>query len=308
MLWYNTNTLKSVVWFMNGNRVSNPADVLYTDGRVATPGTEWKSVGTGDMNRDGKADMLWYNTNTLQSVVWFMNGNRASDVQPILYGSSPATLGAPWKIVGNGDMNGDGKADMLWYNTSTLKSVVWFMNGNRVSNPADVLYLEGRPATPGPEWQTIGVGRFGVATPPTGIDDYPYSTPKCYPSGSCESDPWGMTKQQCVSFVAWRLSQRGVIVDGAYGNAENWDDEAIARNKTVDNTPAIGAVAQYDAEKADSTGFKAGPLGHVAYVTAVNTDGTVNVEEYNQSSKAFPDGDQSYHQRFSVKANTYIHF
>ena len=90
-------------------------------------------------------------------------------------------------------------------------------------------------------------------------------------------DPWGFALRNCTSFVAWRLREANGFADfsnhldgGAFGNAEQWDDNAEALGYLVDDVPAVGAVAQTDA----------GRVGHVAWVSAVG-DGTVTVEEYN---------------------------
>jgi surface antigen len=105
-----------------------------------------------------------------------------------------------------------------------------------------------------------------------------------YPSQSWESvDPWNFYFRECTSYAAWRLNQAGIAFSSSYGgvhwgNANNWDDAARALaatpgfgHVTVDSTPSVGDVAQ-------SNG---GAFGHVAYVVAVNGDGTVDVEEYN---------------------------
>jgi surface antigen len=145
-----------------------------------------------------------------------------------------------------------------------------------------------------------------------GGDDYPYSPSICGHTGQCDGiDDWGFSKQQCVSFVAWRLSQRGVVVDGAsYGDAGNWDRVAQARGYAVDSTPTVGSVAHWrhsesitwSTANGGTRSIWAGPQGHVAYVTAVHADGTVDIEEYNQN------GDRSYHEQQSIKAPRYIHF
>lgn len=58
----------------------------------------------------------------------------------------------------------------------------------------------------------------------------------------------------------------------SWGNANTWDDRAIADNYIVDHTPTVGAVFQSDA----------GKLGHVAYVTVVeNTTGKWTISEMN---------------------------
>jgi surface antigen len=96
-------------------------------------------------------------------------------------------------------------------------------------------------------------------------------------------DPWNFYFRECTSYAAHRLNQAGTGFSNSYGgvhwgDANNWDDAARTlaampgyEHVTVDATPSVGDVAQ-----SDDGGF-----GHVAYVAAVNADGTVTVEEYN---------------------------
>ncbi|SDW95818.1 Surface antigen [Marininema mesophilum] len=93
-------------------------------------------------------------------------------------------------------------------------------------------------------------------------------------------DPWQFYNRQCTSFVAWRMNQHGLKFDnnmqgGHFGNAENWDENARSIGMTVNNKPAVGAIAQFDPGVGG-----AGSIGHVAYVTEVKGS-SVEVEEYN---------------------------
>ena len=107
-------------------------------------------------------------------------------------------------------------------------------------------------------------------------DDYPEELKAA--GKDCLVDPWNFYNRECVSFVAWRLNDRnGVDFDNHYGgvlwgNAENWNDAARSLGLTVDDEPAVGAVAYWE------SGW-----GHVAWVAAVE-DGQVIVEEYNWCS------------------------
>jgi len=91
------------------------------------------------------------------------------------------------------------------------------------------------------------------------------------------ADPWGFILRNCTSFVAWRLTHDNGMLDfsnhmrgGHFGDARQWDENALSLGYLVDAVPAVGAVAQTDA----------GTYGHVAYVKAVGRD-TVTIEEYN---------------------------
>ncbi|MDH3595074.1 MAG: FG-GAP-like repeat-containing protein [Rhodospirillales bacterium] len=77
----------------------------------------------GDFDGDGKADVLWRNTTTGQTIVWLMDGGTR------LAEGSIGTVPAAWAIAGTGDFNGDGKADILWRNSSTGNTILWKMNG-----------------------------------------------------------------------------------------------------------------------------------------------------------------------------------
>lgn len=125
-------------------------------------------------------------------------------------------------------------------------------------------------------------------------DDYPYRT-----ATTNDNDEWGFTKRQCVSFAAFRLAQHGKAISNAdnWGSALTWDDAAKRLGKTVTSTPKVGAIAQWNAGESSSVysasgsksgTFSAGGYGHVGYVAAVYSDGSVLVEQYNLG------GDRSY--------------
>ncbi|MGK4578528.1 CHAP domain-containing protein [Kitasatospora sp. HPMI-4] len=61
-----------------------------------------------------------------------------------------------------------------------------------------------------------------------------------------------------------------------WGNANTWDDAARRVGVTVNTTPTVGAIAVNDVH---------GTYGHVAYVNAVYSDGSFDVEEYNWNNR-----------------------
>jgi len=145
----------------------------------------------------------------------------------------------------------------------------------------------------GSDGYSPGIRHCGTAsaTPLYNASAYPWPT-----QDGWVSDAHGYYEAECVSFAAWavrtdgRAHTRGTDF---LGNANAWT------GASEDSTPRAGDVAQWDAGVNG-----AGSVGHVAYVAAVNSDGSVVINEYNWGN---------FH-RFNtrtVSANTpsrYLHF
>ena len=124
LLWRNAITGELVVWLLNGGTILQNASY----GTVAS-GSGWVPIGTGDFNGDGRTDLLWYNNHTGELVVWLLNGGTI--LQSASYGA--VALSSGWVPIGTGDFNGDGRTDLLWYNTYTNAFSVWLLNGGHDS-------------------------------------------------------------------------------------------------------------------------------------------------------------------------------
>jgi hypothetical protein len=73
--------------------------------------------------------VLWFNTNTGALSEWLLDGK--GNVIAGLGLSMICGLGCypPWQVVGVGDFNGDGRADVLWFNTNTGVLAEWLLDG-----------------------------------------------------------------------------------------------------------------------------------------------------------------------------------
>lgn len=87
-------------------------------------------------------------------------------------------------------------------------------------------------------------------------------------------DSWGMYNRECVSYTAYKVAASGRYMPywGGIGNANQWDDNARRAGIPVDTNPRAGDVAVKNS----------GYYGHVMYVEAVGSDGSINVSDYNQ--------------------------
>jgi hypothetical protein len=104
---------------------------------------------THDFNGDGKSDVLWRD-NSGNVAIWEMNGTQIINSSATFVGGVPYPL---WTIIGTGDFNGDGYADILWRDTNG-NIAIWEMNGTQIINlnATFVANVSG--------WSAVGVGDF----------------------------------------------------------------------------------------------------------------------------------------------------
>jgi hypothetical protein len=113
----------------------------------------WKIVGIGDFNSDDKTDILWQNQNNNKIIVWYMNGQKVTDIK-----SMPTIDDKNWKVQAATDINNDGSTDLVWKfnDTKESKILVWFVKNRQLQKQQwlvpDVQDL--------PDWDILGSGDF----------------------------------------------------------------------------------------------------------------------------------------------------
>jgi hypothetical protein len=142
LVWQHTDGWLAV-WYMNGS--TQGWSQLLDPGQVA--GYDWKIVGVGDFNGDGKPDLVWQHTNGWLSV-WYMNGPSLASATFL----NPSQAADPdWRIRAVIDLNGDGKTDLVWQHMTTGWLSAWLMNGVRAGS---LVYLN--PTNVSGGWKIMG--------------------------------------------------------------------------------------------------------------------------------------------------------
>ncbi|WP_020390821.1 FG-GAP-like repeat-containing protein [Kribbella catacumbae] len=113
-------------------------------------------AATGDLNGDGRADIVWRHQDG-QIELW--PAGQKDNAATINQGDDPTIIvGGAWRIKGAGDFNLDGRSDLLWADDDGRLSI-WYMDGHHVSATYDLP----PPQTQDPfKWVYQGVGDFNA--------------------------------------------------------------------------------------------------------------------------------------------------
>ncbi len=104
-------------------------------------------------------------------------------------------------------------------------------------------------------------------------------------------DPWRFYYRQCTSYAAWYWNiilhkEWYAVLPAGQNNANHWPILAQMQGYSVSSTPRVGAIISWTAIST---------TGHVAIVEAVNSDGTIDISDYNWARDANGSGIYAYH-------------
>lgn len=108
------------------------------------------NAAIGDYDGDGKADVLWRFHASGASVIWQMSGAHNTGAG----GATDAQASQAYSLLGTGDFNGDGKADLLWRNDAVGTTVIWVQSGTHLLNRGTTSVQAGT------DWYVAGIADY----------------------------------------------------------------------------------------------------------------------------------------------------
>jgi len=140
---FGSNPTRTLTWTINDGSGSNNTATATTT--ISITGTAVKN----DFDGDRRSDILF------QASLGPLNDGLLIDFMHGTSVASTATLSGPgilWHVVGSGDFNADGKADIVFQNIDGTP-LIWTMNGATVTSTTTL-------SNPGIAWKAIGTGDF----------------------------------------------------------------------------------------------------------------------------------------------------
>jgi len=199
-----------------------------------------------DFNANDTSDILWRNSSSGDVGMW--ESGEATNWSG--FGSAPV---ATWSIVGVGDFNGDGHADILWHGSDgTVGS--W--------TSGDANEWQGRGSVPIASWEVVGIGDFDgngnsdilwqnkanglVGTWESG-DGANWQARGTVPRASWEVVGVGDFSNDGQADILWQNRDNGMIGVWNDGDGNQWQQLGIVSRDAWE----VSGVGDFDADGAD---------------------------------------------------------
>jgi Bacterial pre-peptidase C-terminal domain/FG-GAP-like repeat len=138
IIWRNSTTGDLGLWATTTTTTTATYDRTLALDAPLTPAS-WVVEGTGDFNGDGTDDVLLRKSDGSTQIQFMVDG-KVSSSGAIAYQGATPPVSQSFIVAGVGDVDGDGKADIIWQNQTAAIVVVWRMDGATVTNASSLAF------------------------------------------------------------------------------------------------------------------------------------------------------------------------
>jgi hypothetical protein len=166
VLWVDGTQL--VEWLTAADQVTSTRTINFNPSGFSTssPFQKGATLFTSDFNEDNNSDLLLFNTSTgALTIEWMNSAAQITGSARVSLTCNSACQSDGWALYAVGDLNCDGIADLLWWNTKNGQVSVWYLNasGGVISNPVLSWQCAGSCTQ---EWWLEGVVTIGSGAAP----------------------------------------------------------------------------------------------------------------------------------------------
>ncbi len=156
ILYWNKNTGRTSIWYMGGTGGNVRQDFATIDPNgVSFPGTSWVPKTVAQFDGQDAPDILYWNKSTGKTSIWFM-GDTDGHVRQDFATVDPNGanfLGTAWIPQSVGEFNGQDAPDILYWNSNTGRTRIWYMGGTDGHVRQDSLNIDPNGSSyPGTAW------------------------------------------------------------------------------------------------------------------------------------------------------------
>jgi hypothetical protein len=186
----------------NANPERAPRSATIVAGNTAVSIRQYAASHPLDMNGDGRMDLLWQHEMDGSLAAWLMQGQTLREG---LLLTPPNVSDLDWKVSGGGDVDGDGRPDLIWHHQGDGRLAAWLMNGSR--------QIEGRllspEAVPDTGWQVRAVTDFDNDGHPDLIWQHDDGREAVWFMNGLSAISGNLLAPPSVTDTAWRIAGSG---------------------------------------------------------------------------------------------------
>jgi hypothetical protein len=154
ILFQDADSMVTRTWF-DTSWAAFDANALPLNSPSPSTSDNSETIGTGDFDGDGRADVLWHDLTNDTYRIWRFTGTNYRTISSTSIISSPSTTGIS-RVIGIVDVDRNGTADLIALDSSGA-NVVWLKMTSGVPGAKQTIL-----ATPSAEWRFSGGVRSGI--------------------------------------------------------------------------------------------------------------------------------------------------